>query len=304
MRERERQGERRDPQARGRRIGRPDICGRERAVSAARRADRAVALFRRRAGGGGYLTAGRRDLAGPAARALAYTFQAEGEGSAYGRASASAASWSLCVDSRFSSSMLVLLTAMRYRSDGFSAALLALGRLAAGLLAAASLGFGSLGFGSLGLLLALGLAAALVALAPGVLAAVDSTATLGVAAADDDAGVLAGVLAGAAGAAGAGSREKTTNVAVLPLGTPTTQKFAPPAPGALFCVISLTPWRAGSISHGRPPHGPSHWRRVSGCARAGGRAGGGRVPRCARPSSGRRRGTSRPARCRWGSSQA
>lgn len=40
---------------------------------------------------------------------------------------------------------------------------------------------------------------------------------------------------------------KTTMVAVVPLGTVTTQKFAPPAPGPFICEISLTLCSLGSI---------------------------------------------------------
>lgn len=44
----------------------------------------------------------------------------------------------------------------------------------------------------------------------------------------------------------------TLTWAVSPLGTVTTQKLPPPAPGLLPPVTSLTLWTSGSILHGRP----------------------------------------------------
>ena len=45
---------------------------------------------------------------------------------------------------------------------------------------------------------------------------------------------------------------KTTKLAVTPLGTVTTQKFAPPAPSVLLPTISLIEFWDGSIAHGSP----------------------------------------------------
>jgi len=44
----------------------------------------------------------------------------------------------------------------------------------------------------------------------------------------------------------------TTKFAVVPLGTVTTQKFAPPAPSVLLPTISLIVFWDGSIAHGSP----------------------------------------------------
>ena len=45
---------------------------------------------------------------------------------------------------------------------------------------------------------------------------------------------------------------KTTKLAVTPLGTVTTQKFAPPAPSVLLPTISLIAFWDGSIAQGSP----------------------------------------------------
>lgn len=48
----------------------------------------------------------------------------------------------------------------------------------------------------------------------------------------------------------------TTKLALLPLGTVTTQKLAPPAPSVLVPVISFTVCLDGSMAHGRPLQPP------------------------------------------------
>ena len=49
---------------------------------------------------------------------------------------------------------------------------------------------------------------------------------------------------------------KTTKLALLPLGTVTTQKLAPPTPIVPPAEISLTLCVEGSMAHGRPLHPP------------------------------------------------